>query len=159
MTVRDDLVLSWALYDLGTVDPRVLIRWAQRFCEAEEGDEHDAVVVRLAMMSPQTPRDVVEGAFTEAVAALGEEFPDDEETWRAFAGSIANAMLTDQITPRDATKVLARLAKEREELSNWQHIEACFVLVPSGQFAQADVDEEAHLEAIALLELLSAPAN
>lgn len=159
MTLRDDLVLSWALYDLGTVDPRVLIRWAQRFCEDEAGDEHDAVIVRLAMMSPQTSRNVVEGAFTEAVLALGEDFPDDEATWRAFAGSIANAMLTDQITPRDATKVLARLAKERDELSNWVHIDACFALVPSGVHAQADVDEEAHLEAIALLEMLNAPPN
>lgn len=159
MTVRDDLVLSWALYDLGTVDPRVLIRWAQRFCEDEPGDEHDAVVVRLAMMSPQTPRDVVESAFTDAVAALGEEFPDDEEAWRAFAGSIANALLTEQISPRDATKVLSRLAKERDELSTWIAIEASYTLVASGAVAQEDADTEAHVEAIALLELLNTPEN
>ncbi len=159
MTLRDDLVLSWALYDLGTVDPRVLIRWAQRFCEDEAGDEHDAAVVRLAMMSPQIPRDVVESAFNDAVAAVGEDFPDDEETWRAFGRSIVNAMLTEQITPRDATKVLARLAKERDELANWIAVEASFALVPSGAVSLQDADTEAHVEAVALLELLDAELN
>ncbi len=156
MSDRDDLVLSWARYDLGTVDPKILIRWAQQWCEDQPGDEHDAVVVRLAMLSPQTPREAVEDAFAAAVSAIEEPFPDDEETWRTFAGFIARGLLADQLPAREATRALARLAKERDELSNWLHLEACFIASPSGQFELDDVIEEANYEAIALLEMLNA---
>ena len=152
MNIRGDIVLSWANYDLGTIDPRVLIRWAQRFCTEEPGEEHDAVVVRLAMLSPDTPRELVEEAFGAALAALGEPFPDDEETWRTYAWVVAQTMLANEIPPREATKVLARLAKERDELSAWTGLERRYASAAKHD----DVDAAARAEAAAVVAMLTA---